>query len=326
MSVDAITFENLVDFIWNGETGTSANGLLHPFVQADDIQKFISDPGEYQNFHSDWYNKHEPKYNLDEGNHEYNPYGRKKNDNFEIGDLVDELPEYNLDDMKGDTDPFDYFKYYRWAINALIVGIPWTTTALLSLGYNLYFNISWNKFWASGNSYLVLNTVYLFIQVVNSIPLVFELPIWLRAFRVTRMLSFLSAIIYTIVYFISFLEWYDQIWLVTDKSNYDFVTIMVNMLLGYHLVLHSSIIPVNIAIIVKELSLNIFSVSGKKRENEAATYLNMDDLKEAEKDINPVTYVDDVWEPAFGYDVEDYVIENPKDEEHYIGNWGKNKK
>jgi hypothetical protein len=49
----------------------------------------------------------------------------------------------------------------------------------------------------------------------------------------------------------------------------------------------------------------------------------MGDLKEAEKDVNPVTYVDDVWEPAFGYDVEDYVIENPRDEEHYIGNWGK---
>ena len=34
MSVDAITFENLVDFIWNGET---AKNLLHPFVQADDL-------------------------------------------------------------------------------------------------------------------------------------------------------------------------------------------------------------------------------------------------------------------------------------------------
>lgn len=98
---------------------------------------------------------------------------------------------------------------------------------------------------------------------------------------------------------------------------------MFNMLLGYNMILHSSIIPVNLVIILKEISLNFFSVSGKKRKNEAAPYLNTKDLEETEKDINPVTYVDDVWEKEFGYDVEDYVIENQNDEEHYIGNWGK---
>ena len=59
MSVDAITFENLVDFIWNGE---SAKNLLHPFVQADDVQEFITHPGEYRDYNSDWYSKDEPKY------------------------------------------------------------------------------------------------------------------------------------------------------------------------------------------------------------------------------------------------------------------------
>jgi len=263
MSVDAISFENLVDFIWNGET---AQNLMHPFVQADSMEHYISNPGEYRDYNSDWYTRNEPKYDTDEGNHEYNPYGPNGgNNDFDAADIIDELPEYNLDDLKGDTDPLDYFKYYRWAINAAVVGIPWMTTAFLAFGYNLYFNISWNKFWASGNAYLVMNSVYLFVQVLNSIPLIFELPIWLRAFRVTRILSFFSAIAYNIVYFISALEWYDQIWLVTDKSAYDFVTIMVNMLLGYHLVLHVSIIPVNFAIIFKEISLNFFSVSGKKR-------------------------------------------------------------
>ena len=189
--------------------------------------------------------------------------------------------------------------------------------------YNIYFNIAWNKFWASGNAYLILNTIYLFIQVVNSIGVIFELPIWLRAIRVTRILSFLSAIAYNAFFIVSALEWYDQIYIVTDKSQYDFVTIMSNMLLGYNMILHSSIIPVNLVIILKEISLNFYSVSGKKRENEAAAFLNMGDLKEAEKDVNPVTYVDDVWEKEFGYDVEDYIIENQNDEEHYIGNWGK---
>jgi hypothetical protein len=235
------------------------------------------------------------------------------------------LPEYDVNDLSGDLDPLDYFKYYRWLINAIVIGVPWMTAGIASFAYNMYFNIAWNKFWASGNAYLVINTVYLWVQVMNSIPLLFEIPIWLRAFRVTRLLSFFSAIVYNIVYIISALEWYDQIYLVTDKSAYDFGMIMVNMLLGYNLILHCSIIPINFAIIVKEISLNFISFSGgKKRENEAAPYLNESDLEEAEKDINPVHYVDEyIMEPEFGYDAEDWLIENKNDEQHYIGNWGK---
>lgn len=265
---------------------------------------------------------------MDERNHEYNPYGPNGgNNDFEIGDVIDELPEYDVNDLSGDLDPLDYFKYYRWAINAVVIGVPWTTAGFASFAYNMYFNIAWNKFWASGNAFLILNSVYLFVQVTNSIPLLFEIPIWLRAFRVTRLLSFFSAIIYNIVFIISALEWYDQIYLVTDKSAYDFGMIMVNMLLGYNLILHCSIIPINFAIIVKEISLNFFSFSGARRENEAAPYLNEGDLEEAEKDINPLHYVDEyIMEPEFGYDAEDYLIENPDDEEHYIGNWGKDKK
>lgn len=265
---------------------------------------------------------------MDERNHEYNPYGPNGgNNDFEIGDVIDELPEYDVNDLSGDLDPLDYFKYYRWAINAVVIGVPWMTAGLASFAYNMYFNIAWNKFWASGNAFLILNSVYLFVQVTNSIPLLFEIPIWLRAFRVTRLLSFFSAIFYNIVYIISALEWYDQIYLVTDKSAYDFGMIMVNMLLGYNLILHWSIIPINFAIIVKEISLNFFSFSGARRENEAAPYLNEGDLEEAEKDINPLHYVDEyIMEPEFGYDAEDYLIENPNDEEHYIGNWGKDKK
>ena len=136
-------------------------------------------------------------------------------------------------------------------------------------------------------------------------------------------MSFLTAIFYNFFYILSAIEWYDQIYIVSDKSNYDFVTIMINMLLGYNLILHSSVVLVNFVIILKEFSLNFFSVEGKKRENEEDVFLNTEDLKEAEMDINPVTYVDDVWENEFGYDVEDYFIENKNDEKEYIGNWGK---
>ena len=38
--------------------------------------------------------------------------------------------------------------------------------------------------------------------------------------------------------------------------------------------------------------------------------------------INPLSWIDLVWQPAFGYKAEDYVIENPDDEQHYITHWG----
>lgn len=80
-----------------------------------------------------------------------------------MADLTDELPEYNLDDLKGDTNVLDYFKYYRFAINAVLVAVPWTVTALACLGYNLWFNIAYNKIWASANFYLVASTLYLLL-------------------------------------------------------------------------------------------------------------------------------------------------------------------
>ena len=106
-------------------------------------------------------NEKEPKYNLDEGTHEYNPYGKDGNNDIKMADLTDELPEYDLNDLQGDYNPLDYFLYYRYAINAVFVALPWITVALSMLFYNLYFNIAWNKFWASGNFYLVVNSLYM---------------------------------------------------------------------------------------------------------------------------------------------------------------------
>ena len=38
--------------------------------------------------------------------------------------------------------------------------------------------------------------------------------------------------------------------------------------------------------------------------------------------LNPFTWIDFVFDPAFGFNAEDIIIENPKDEEHFITNWG----
>lgn len=219
---------------------------------------------------------------------------------------MDELPEYDINDLKGDYNPVDYFKYYRFLINAIVVGGPWALTAIGCFLYNLYFNIEWNRNWASGHWYLVVNTLYLAVQVVDSIFIVFELPVWLRAFRVTRILSFFTAIIYNTLYLLSAFEWWDMIYAVADKSNYDFVTVMINMLLGYNLVLHISVVPVNFAIILKEISLYFVDVGGKKRDNEESRYLDSNDIYYAERDLSPEYWYVAVLDQIFGLDFKEF--------------------
>ena len=130
--------------------------------------------------------------------------------------------------------------------------------AIVCMGWNLWFNFDWNERWAGGNFWLMGNTFFILYQGIASILLSFELPIWLRTFRGTRFWSFTFAILYNIVYLINIFEWYDMLYIVTDKSTYDFATIFINMCLGYNIVLHSTVIPINTFIITKELSMHWF--------------------------------------------------------------------
>ena len=88
--------------------------------------------------------------------------------------------------------------------------------------------------------------------------LAFELPIWLVTFRMFRFWSFFGAIVYNLVFLGMALEWWDMLYIVGDKTKYDFLDIFINMFLGYNIVLHFTIIPVNMFIILKEISMEFF--------------------------------------------------------------------
>ena len=99
---------------------------------------------------------------------------------------------------------------------------------------------------------------------------------------------------------LSVFEWWDMIYEVADKSSYDLVTILINMLLGYNIVLHSSIVPVNVVIIIKEISLYFISAGGKKRDNEESRYLDANDIDLAERDLSPVYWIRNIGAELFG--------------------------
>ncbi len=66
--------------------------------------------------------------------------------------------------------------------------------------------------------------------------------------------------LYSLIYFLGFYEWYKMLYLEDEgKKAYTIVNLMWNMMLGYNVILHFTFIPVNIFIMLKELSLEFFS-------------------------------------------------------------------
>jgi hypothetical protein len=48
------------------------------------------------------------------------------------------------------------------------------------------------------------------------------------------------------------------LYIVTDKENYDFMTIYINMMLGYDMIIHATNVPVCLFIMFKEFSMLFF--------------------------------------------------------------------
>jgi hypothetical protein len=147
-----------------------------------------------------------------------------------------------------------------------------------------------------------------------------ELPIWLKHFKLIRFVSFIAAILYNIAYFLSFLKFYSMVrW--EDKDFETFSDIFIALAIVYNCLIHISIVPINILIVIKGLSMEVVQfgndVAGTSHDKLS---LSSSDLLQM---LNPFSWIDFFWEPVLGYDAEDYIIENPDDEANYYKNWGK---
>ena len=101
-----------------------------------------------------------------------------------------------------------------------VVGVPWLFV-IGSIGFwNLYVNISWNKWWAEGNLFLMGNTLYIISQSLVSIPLMFEIPSLLKFIKPFRVLSLFSAIVYNIMFLGSIADFF-YIAQAEDKNDFE---------------------------------------------------------------------------------------------------------
>ena len=68
---------------------------------------------------------------------------------------------FNIDNITFDSIK-NMFWLYRWLLNALFIGLPWFAISILGMLYNIYFNIVFNRIWAGGNWWLILNSLVAF--------------------------------------------------------------------------------------------------------------------------------------------------------------------
>jgi len=200
---------------------------------------------------------------------------------------------------------WDWVIFFRWIINAVFIGLPFTGYLVFSLGWNVVLNIAFNRWWAGGNLYLVINSLFNLIQAWNGFFLMFEFPAYLDWFKVSRVFSLEAGVVYNAIYFWQVWEAYKSIWLYDYETQGPMSTfeVLKVMYLVYNLILHIPIVPLNIAIIAKEFEISKFQLigdwsKGQYTGTDGEALQNNDfgnELKDFFWPFNPLNWINVFW-------------------------------
>lgn len=155
---------------------------------------------------------------------------------------------------------YEHMYYFRWVLNLIFFANPYFLFSIGMVVLNIVLNILMNNIWGGGNFLLIFNTFYLISQTIMSWPLIYEIPFYLSHMRFFRFFSVFAAWAYNGVYLFIVADWIFQLYLEPTNTyeNYQFLDILINMFLAYNIVFHMHLLPVNMAIILKEIFLEIF--------------------------------------------------------------------
>jgi hypothetical protein len=95
---------------------------------------------------------------------------------------------------------------------------------------------------------------------MNSLPLIFEIDVYLRHMKFFRFLSLAAALVYNIVYFATIAICYYQIYNPPPWMDYSAFSLFISLFLAYNILFDFLSVPTNIAIITKEISMEFFQV------------------------------------------------------------------
>lgn len=194
----------------------------------------------------------------------------------ELGDdFDDEVNAYQI--YKRSDTLWKAFMGFRWILNMITIGIPWTFVSQIFFAWNVLFNAKWNFLWAGGNVYLIANTVYAYVQTWMSVFLIYEIPFYMRHFKLFRFLSLCSAVVYNFLYFASVADFLILLFK-QDKDTIDIFYLMSAMFFGYNIVLHFPITIVNFVIFVKEIFMEMFQASSTRHGHNVDLALGLYDV------------------------------------------------
>ena len=135
-----------------------------------------------------------------------------------------------------------------------VFAVPWTIVGVGLLLFNVDVNITLNRLWAEGNVFLVLNTLYGAHQLFMSIITMFEVERLLKYAKFIRICDLFSAFVYNAAWLYGFGVFMDVLYNSSDYgSNLESLTLA--MFLGYNLVVTGFVVPINVVIAIKELSM-----------------------------------------------------------------------
>ena len=89
-----------------------------------------------------------------------------------------------------------------------------------------------------------------------SVPIIFEIPVWLKHAKLIRMISLQSALVWNILFFLFYKRAIGMIKKSAEEES-DFVDVFEVLMIWYNIVLHGPIFLMNIAIIIKEIDYEI---------------------------------------------------------------------
>ena len=196
----------------------------------------------------------------------------------------------------------------------MVVGVPWTFVSQIFFAWNVLFNAKWNFLWAGGNVYLIANTVFAYVQTWMSVFTIWEMPFYMRHFKLFRLISLVAGVVYNILYYSSVADFLLLLFK-QDKQTIDIFYLLQAMFFGYNIVLHFPITIVNAAILAKEVLLEMFQASSKRHGHNVDLAIGLYDIVSFWTTVfqvaNPLNYLRFVRKELYDKLYKKYVMKQP---------------
>lgn len=215
-------------------------------------------------------------YRIREFNNTYDPgtvsyYWENAKENFEreedmVSNEIKEVEDEFNNDIPKELSDTNFMKHdwsfilngLRWVLNAVFIASPINFFLWVMVFWHYMVQIFLNKWWAHGNLFLISKTIFITLQTISLVPVIYELDFMIRHLKFFRFLNLMQAVFFLLEYLGGMGVWIFEVYNPPSWTNFDLVYLYSNMMVASILMLDTWTLPVNVVLIVKELSMEFF--------------------------------------------------------------------